>query len=131
MICFIESPHNSLKYSYGNLYFKSGIHLFLFILQEFLAILKNFLVPLQNKRSRVEPRYQNGATINNRRGVVQINRSTPFFSFYHVTILSTIFCCSVADFLRYILVVSMLSCPIRSARKAMSLYFSRKFFANR
>mgnify|MGYP006934498772 CR=1 FL=1 len=50
--------------------------------------------------------------------------------FYQVITLSTICCCSLDVLRKYILVVSMLSCPIRSAKSAMSLYFSRKFFAN-
>ena len=49
---------------------------------------------------------------------------------YPIRILSTISLCSVAVLRRYIRVVSMLSCPIKSARKAMSLQRSRKLFAN-
>lgn len=39
---------------------------------------------------------------------------------YQVTILSTISFCSVAVFLKYILVVSILSWPSRSAKRAIS-----------
>ena len=46
--------------------------------------------------------------------------------YYHVTILSIKDCCSVAVLLRYILVVSIDSCPIKSANKEISLYFSKK-----
>ena len=50
---------------------------------------------------------------------------------YHVMTSSTICCCSVLLRRKYIRVVSMLSCPIRSARSDMSLNFSKKFLAKR
>lgn len=50
---------------------------------------------------------------------------------YQSMILSTISRCSVAVLRRYILVVSILSCPIRSARKAISLQRSKKLLAKR
>ena len=50
---------------------------------------------------------------------------------YHVIILSTIACCSELLLRKYIRVVSMLSCPIKSAKREMSLNFSRKFLAKR
>ena len=52
------------------------------------------------------------------------------YSTYQVITLSTIARCSVADRRKYIRVVSILSCPIKSAKREMSLYFSIKFLAN-
>ena len=46
-----------------------------------------------------------------------------------VEAIETKACCSLAVRRRYIRVVSMLSCPIRSASNAISLNFSRKFLA--
>ena len=51
--------------------------------------------------------------------------------FYQSITSSTIACCSVEVLRRYMRVVSILSCPIRSARNAMSLQRSKKLFAKR
>ena len=55
----------------------------------------------------------------------------PGFLFYQSMTSSTIARCSVEVLRRYMRVVSILSCPIRSARNAMSLQRSKKLFAKR
>lgn len=52
-----------------------------------------------------------------------------FFCDHHVIILSTMSCCSLAVLRRYMRVVSILSCPIKSANREISLNLSKKFLA--